>query len=252
MLQQSTSAIQKPEAIFPKVVTHSLLATTALRIRQSVKLESLFETTVLQLRQTLNADRVLIYRIESNGSGAVIEESTAKDCQPLKGKTVYDPHFSRYWQPLYERGRIQSIADTHSGNISKCYAKFLTQFQVKANLVVPILQNQAGTWEQRSQSELEDKTEGDSLRLWGLLTVQQCSAPREWSSSDIDLVDQIALQMELAIQQAELCKTVQKEVALRQLAEANLFPSCRMADGMEVSGLSGMPLMELYQTKGYR
>lgn len=252
MLGQATNAIQKPEAILPKAVTHSLLATTALRIRQSFKLEDLFETTVFQLRQTLNADRVLIYRIESNGSGAVIEESTAKDYQPLKGKTVYDPHFSRYWQLLYERGRIQSIADTQSENISKCYAKFLNQFQVKANLVVPILQNQAGTWEQRSQAELEDEPEGDSLRLWGLLTVQQCSAPREWSSSDIDLVDQIALQMELAIQQAELCKTIQREVALRKLAQADLFPSCRIAGGMEASEPSGVPLMELYQTKGYR
>jgi GAF domain-containing protein len=252
MLQQSTSAIQKPETIVPKVVTHSLLATTALRIRQSVKLEDLFATTLSQLRQALSADRVLMYRIEADGSGAVLEESTSKDCQSLKGRTVYDPHFSRYWQPLYERGRIQSIADIHSAGISKCYANFLNQFQVKANLVVPILQNQSGTWEQRSQAELTDDTESGSLRLWGLLTVQQCSAPREWTPSDIDLVDQIALQMELAIQQAELCKTVQKEVALRKLAEADLSSSTKTFDDMDAAEIASIPLMDLYQSKGYR
>jgi len=48
--------------------------------------------------------------------------------------------------------------------------------------------------------------------LWGLLGVHQCSAPRQWQQLEIDPIAELATQVEIAIQQAQL---------YQQLEEAN-------------------------------
>ncbi|NJL20179.1 MAG: GAF domain-containing sensor histidine kinase [Leptolyngbyaceae cyanobacterium SM1_3_5] len=67
----------------------------------------------------------------------------------------------------------------------------LARLQVKANLVVPIVQ----------QTDTQE-------RLWGLLVAHQCSAPHEWQSFEVHLLWQVAAQISLAIQQAELYEQV--------------------------------------------
>lgn len=59
----------------------------------------------------------------------------------------------------------------------------MAQFQVKASLVVPILKGQ---------------------ELWGLLVAYHCSNPRKWQQLEIDLLKELATQVAIAIQQAEL------------------------------------------------
>jgi light-regulated signal transduction histidine kinase (bacteriophytochrome) len=61
--------------------------------------------------------------------------------------------------------------------------EFLQQFDVKANLVVPILlQNQ----------------------LWGLLIAHQCTHPRIWTTWETELLSQLANQIGIALAQAKL------------------------------------------------
>lgn len=74
-----------------------------------------------------------------------------------------------------------------------CQIEFLANFQVKANLVAPILM-------------------GDEL--WGLLAAHHCANPRQWQDYEIELIRQVAIQAGVAIQQADLFEQVQKE-ALR-------------------------------------
>ncbi|MBD2565466.1 diguanylate cyclase [Nostoc linckia FACHB-391] len=66
--------------------------------------------------------------------------------------------------------------------------KLLKKLQVRAKLIVPILQ-------------------GD--RLWGLLIAHHCSAPRQWQSWESKLLQQLATQIAIAIQQAELYHQLQ-------------------------------------------
>jgi two-component sensor histidine kinase len=58
--------------------------------------------------------------------------------------------------------------------------------------------------------------------LWGLLIVHQCDQPRYWQSWEIELLQQIAATLVIAIQQADLYTQVQAELAERQHAEAQL------------------------------
>jgi diguanylate cyclase (GGDEF)-like protein len=77
---------------------------------------------------------------------------------------------------------------------NSCYVDLLAQFQVKANLVVPLLQGE---------------------KLWGLLVAQHCTQPRQWQLWEIELLKQLATQVGIAIQQAELYQ--QLEVANQEL-----------------------------------
>jgi GAF domain-containing protein len=46
-------------------------------------------------------------------------------------------------------------------------------------------------------------------KLFGLLIANQCSAPREWQQFEIDLIDQLGIQVAIAIQQSSLFQQVQ-------------------------------------------
>ena len=68
------------------------------------------------------------------------------------------------------------------------YQEVLQEFEVQANLVVPIVASE---------------------ELWGLLIVHHCSSPRHWKPADIQLLKQLAIQVGIAIQQAKLYERVQ-------------------------------------------
>ncbi|RMF63693.1 MAG: GAF domain-containing protein, partial [Cyanobacteria bacterium J069] len=96
---------------------------------------------------------------------------------------IEDPCFRENWLKLYAQGRSRAIADVYAANIDPCHRDFLLQFQVAANLVVPILVQQ---------------------QLWGLLIVHQCCRPRQWQEWERDLLLQLGNQVGIAIQQSEL------------------------------------------------
>ncbi len=148
------------------------------RIRQSLDIETIFQTTVTEVRQLLKADRVAVFRFNVGWDGTFVSEDVAPEWESAIEAAVYDHSFGEKFAPLYAQGRVQAVADIYEAGLSECHAKILAQFQVRANLVVPLLQ-------------------GD--RLWGLLCVHQCSGPREWSETEIDFMQQIGVQMSVAI-----------------------------------------------------
>ncbi|HEY9640526.1 MAG TPA: GAF domain-containing protein, partial [Coleofasciculaceae cyanobacterium] len=119
----------------------------------------------------------------------IIVESVAADPLTLLGRTIADPCFTANYVQQYEQGRVQSIADIDTADLSPCYVNQLAALQIKANLVVPIVQ---------------EKT------LWGLLSVNQCTQSRQWSPLEIDLLKQLANQLAIALQQSELYHQVRQ------------------------------------------
>ncbi|MBL1179312.1 PAS domain S-box protein [Pantanalinema sp. GBBB05] len=171
------------------------------QIRQSLDLAEILDGTVTAVRAFLNSDRVLIYRLEAEIGGSVIAESVEPGWISTSGMIINDCHFTETYAQLYQQGRVQAVDDIDAANLTPCHVNLLAQLQVRANLAVPIVQ--------------ED-------RLWGLLVVQQCRAPRHWQSLEVDLLKQLAAQVAIAIQQSELYEQAQAEIARRQLAEAAL------------------------------
>ncbi|MEM7553108.1 MAG: ATP-binding protein [Cyanobacteria bacterium P01_A01_bin.84] len=186
---------------FPKV-----LANIALHIRQSLHLEEILKTTVGEVRQWLKADRVIIYRFNEDWSGIVEVEAVNDSKWSILGRIITDPCFKQSWLESYRNNRITTIEDVHNENITPCHGEFLEEYQVRSNLVVPILL----TIDRQDNSSL--KTE-----LWGLLIAHECSKTRKWQETEIDLLQQFATQVAIAIQQAILFEQLkQSNQALKE------------------------------------
>ncbi|MCY7331210.1 MAG: response regulator, partial [Pseudanabaena sp. CAN_BIN31] len=180
-----------------------LLGVITQRMRSTLNLNEVLNTSVEEIHQILNADRVLMYRVFPDGTGAAIAESVSPPWSKILNINFPEEVFPKVNYDRYIQGRIFALSDreSESHKILPCLAKFLEEIQVRAKLVVPIIQNDT---------------------LWGLLIVHQCDRPREWEEWEINLLQKIANQLVIAIQQANLYEQVQQELCDRQLAEQQL------------------------------
>ncbi len=179
-----------------------LLRDITQRINQTLDLSNIFETAAQKIRELIHADRVGIFQFCAEGDykdGEFVCESVLKEFNSNLRVKVHDHCFSKYAK-YYQQGRIQVLNDIENAGLTECHHKILAQLQIRANLIVPLL------------------TAGDNL--WGLLCIHQCSDPRHWQEIEIDFIKQIAIQLTIAIQQADLFqKRQQAEARLRQSNE---------------------------------
>ncbi|MBW4689019.1 MAG: GAF domain-containing protein [Komarekiella atlantica HA4396-MV6] len=172
------------------------------KIRQSLDLETVFAATVREVRCSLNADRVVVYRFDPNSkfdAGEIVSENVLPEFTSALTLKIQDNCFKKKYDALYCQGRIQAIADIHNSGLNPCYIQMLEQLQVQANLVLPLAK---------------------SNELWGLLCIQQCNQPREWQTSEIQFATQIAAQLSVALEQADLLVQTQQQAAdLHEAAE---------------------------------
>ncbi|WP_096603359.1 response regulator [Calothrix sp. NIES-2100] len=169
-------------------------------IRQSLQLEKILQTTVTEVQRILQADRVLIFQLNPDGSGKVVQEAVVPEWSVILNQDICDTCLQNRYLDLYRDGRISVISDLEHTEFKPCN---IEQCQVKANLVVPILVR-------------ED--------LWGLLIVHQCDRPREWTELELDLLKHLADQMSIALTQAQLLvqETRQADLLVQQNEELNL------------------------------
>jgi GAF domain-containing protein/CheY-like chemotaxis protein len=175
-----------------------LFADVTLKIRQSLQIDEILQTSVTEVQKLLQADRVLIFRLLSDGTGKIVQEEVVPGFLSILGHNIEEPCFNEDYVQLYRQGRISSVSDIQQAHLAPCYLEFLKKLGVTANLVVPIL--------------LKNK-------LWGLLIAHQCDRPREWTSWEIELLQQLADQIGIALAQAQL---LEQETRQRQeLARSN-------------------------------
>lgn len=164
-----------------------LIGEIALRIRRSLQLDDILNTTVAEVRQFLQADRVCIGHGTGEDSGIIVAESVVSPWKSLKGTIVNDPEHLRELEDAFSQGQSWNISDTDDIQGYPKIAAYFKQNQVRAVLGMPIF--------------LEDE-------LFGLLVVHQCSAPRQWQTSEVELLKQLATQVSIAIQQSRLYEQV--------------------------------------------
>ena len=177
---------ERTAKLHEQVQRDRLLTLIALRIHQSFNLAQILNASVDEVRQFLSADRVAILRLESSNSGIVVAESVAENVPSILGEICPDT----MWQESTsgDEPQIYAVADIDEANLnSETYGRF-QQAQIKAYLIVPILQDG---------------------NLWGMMWVHQCSQSRQWQPSEVDLLLQLATQIAIAIQQAQLYEQVQ-------------------------------------------
>ena len=184
------------------------------RIRSSLNLEEVLKMAVEEVRKFLSNDRTVIYRFNPDWSGFVAVESVAGGVMPIWGIDINDPCFREGYVSVYEQGHIRAIDNIYTAGISECHINLLSQFKIKANLVVPILQGE---------------------KLWGLLIAHHCRSQRQWHSSEIESLKQISVQLAIAIQQCTLFEQAQTEISDRKFAEAALQKAVVIADAANLA-----------------
>jgi len=192
--QQLSTAAKQQEALFG-VIT---------KIRESLDVRTIFKATTTEIRRLLGADRVAVFRFTPNSGyddGKFVSEDVQPDLSQTMNADIRDRCFGEEYAAKYHEGQIQAIADIYNAGLSDCLVDVLAQFQVRANLVVPLLKGDA---------------------LWGLLCIHHCTAPHVWDSSEIDFVKQIAAHLSVALQQAELLAQTQEQAEQLAIAFKNL------------------------------
>ncbi len=184
-----------------------LMAEITQRIRRSLNLQTIFDTAVQEMRNFLNADRVGIFKFypESNfDDGEIVSEALVEGFVSALAVRVHDHTFGENYAALYAKGRAYIVDDIYKNGSQVCHVDILAKFQVKANIVMPLLCGE---------------------ELWGLLCIHQCASTRHWLQHEINFCYQIADQLAIAIQQASLLEQAQLELVEKQQAEAMLSES---------------------------
>jgi len=184
-----TSRKQAIRALAQRNNQQELLRTVTQRIRQSLDLQEILSTTVTEVRALLGCDRVLVHQFEANGNGVAVVESVAPGWPVALGRFLADQWLGERLAS-YQKGLIRANSDILNTSVGPEHRRFLEELKVRANLVVPIF-------------------EGDTF--WGLLVAHQCSAPRVWQSEEIDLMNQLADQLAIALYQSALYTQLQAQ-----------------------------------------
>ncbi|MGF1938954.1 MAG: ATP-binding protein [Nostoc sp. ChiQUE02] len=203
-----------------------LIATTALRIRQSLNLEQILNTAVAEVQQLLKCDRVMVYQFAPDIDGKIVASSvesyrTVALCDRIgagkeageqreeRGKLItHSPPCTQQSAPLPLVPNPQSsIPYIYELGLCNCVS-LKEQFNTKANLVVPINLSNNGN---------------PTPKLWGLLIAHHNSGERQWQTDDAEMLNEVSVQLAIAIQQAELL--AQTQAALAKEKQLNAFKS---------------------------
>lgn len=166
------------------------------QIRKSFKIKDILKSSVREIQRVLNCDRVLVYALHHKLYGKIVAESVSPGWTKTEGMTIEDPCFEAKYFAQYRDGRTRAWDNIYDAGMSQCHVEQLEKFEVKANLIVPII--------------IEGK-------LFGLLVAQQCSNPRRWQQSETLWLAQIATQVGFAVDNAQLLADAQR---LRLQAES--------------------------------
>ncbi|MDJ0578906.1 GAF domain-containing protein [Crocosphaera sp.] len=162
------------------------------KIRRTLDLDTIFQTSVTEIRQLLKADRVCIFRFDPGSEFALAElisEDVADEYPSCLKAQVEDHCFAKQKETFFKQNHIFTIDDISKANMLDCHRQTLERFNVKANLVAPLLMGK---------------------RLWGLLCIHQCSGPRHWKTREKGFITKIATHLSVGIQQAALLKDSQQ------------------------------------------
>ncbi|HSM83304.1 MAG TPA: GAF domain-containing protein [Nodosilinea sp.] len=153
------------------------------QMRESLEEKRIYSTAVTQTRRALQVDRVVVYQFDATWKGTFVAESVEQGWPAALGSDLYDPCFKEKYIEQYRQGRVQAVANLDEAGLTECHLRQLGQYNVKANLVAPILIND---------------------ELVGLLIAHQCSGPRNWETLEVNFFRQVATQLGFALEQARL------------------------------------------------
>ncbi|PSB57555.1 GAF domain-containing protein [Chamaesiphon polymorphus] len=166
-----------------KLAQQNLLSEISLQLRQSLDRDLIIEMALANIQQTFELDRAIFLTLNDSWETTIVAESLAPDRPSILGQTIDDTCLQKTHGAGYERGRITAIDDIYQAGLTPCHIQMLERLQVRANLVLPVIVNN---------------------KLSGLIIGHMCHEPRTWEADTIEVLGQIADQISLVLNQAQL------------------------------------------------
>ncbi|AFZ03795.1 methyl-accepting chemotaxis protein [Calothrix sp. PCC 6303] len=164
------------------------LKDVAVHMSATTHTQDIYNIAVQDIRKALKCDRVVIYKFNQVGQGSFVSESIAQSFTCALGVSSYDPCLMNDIHE-YSQGEVLVTHNVYEAGLSDSCLQQLEAFEVKASLVAPIL---------------------DADQLQYLLIAHQCTCPRSWEDSEIDLFEQFARLVGLALERASLLEETEQ------------------------------------------
>lgn len=174
------------------------------RVRQTLDLQDILATATEEVQRHLHVDRTLIFQFTSGHGGEVIQVTHQADCSIAAAADQWqEPGLRLTCYQQYGQGTVRPVANLDTQDADLCLGSWMRAIAAKSAIIAPVLQ---------SRGEAES-------HLWGFLIAQTCGDYRQWSAGEVDLLEQVADQLAIAVQQADLLAKLQCQA--ERLAETN-------------------------------
>jgi methyl-accepting chemotaxis protein PixJ len=176
------------------------VATGAQEIQSRQELEARFQQILWEALDLLQVDRLVIYRLKPDGTGYISHEAVVQGWPMAMDMQITDACIPQATLEAYAHGRVVPTNDVFNAGFHSAHVGLMERLQIKANLVVPIL---------------------DDGQVFGLLVAHYCDEPHAWQPSEISFMKQLAGQISimLLLQQVESARGKAEEFAEDQRSQ---------------------------------
>ncbi len=150
------------------------LFTEISQAREPQSLEAPLNTLLSEVRATLQLDRAVVYRFYPDWSGHIVGESVLPGWPVALADKIEDACIPQELLDAYKKGRVVPTSDVFNAGFHPDHLELMTRLQIKANLVVPILQGE---------------------ELFGILVAHHCAKTHDWQQSEIEYLQATASKM---------------------------------------------------------
>jgi diguanylate cyclase (GGDEF)-like protein/PAS domain S-box-containing protein len=168
--------------------------------RATLNLDEILSTAVNELQTAFYADRTIVVQLFTDQSRQVIAEAVDPQHPSMLHTHWANAPISPHCLPLYQAGQAQIMPDIAQADCDP--ESVLADWRragVKSAMIAPLPQSL-----------------GPEAKVWGFLITHACATQRDWQADELHLLQQVAEQLAIAIQQSELYQQLQ--AANRELA----------------------------------
>ncbi|WP_309738200.1 GAF domain-containing protein, partial [Chamaesiphon sp. OTE_20_metabat_361] len=153
------------------------------QLRSSLDRETIITTALTSMRTAAGLDRAVFVTFSDNFPTQIGAEAVAPGTLSILGEVLDRSLFDRQQILSYGKGQISTIADIERAGLTDVQIANLQRLQVRASVFIPILVNN---------------------KLAGLIVGDMCHATRNWEPELLETLAQIAVQVGLVLNQAQL------------------------------------------------
>jgi methyl-accepting chemotaxis protein PixJ len=161
----------------------NLLSEIILKLRESLDRDEIIATALTNLRQYFGLDRAIFISLNDNSPATIAAESLAPGNLSILGELVDNSLIEKIQSSGSNQGKITTIEDVYRVGFNDTQIQKLESLQVRASIVIPILVN---------------------TKSIGLIIGDMCHSSRMWEPAIVDTIGEIATQIGLVLNQAQL------------------------------------------------